>query len=83
MKREKIEELVRAIVVEQLQVHPEQVTTGTLFVEDLSADSLDSVELVMAFEEQFNIEIPPEAEEKMRTVGAVVDWLEASLVGQE
>jgi len=71
-----IEERVRDLVVNQLGVNPEQVTPEASFVDDLGADSLDTVELVMAFEEEFGIEIPDEDAEKMITVGDAIKYLE-------
>lgn len=71
-----IEERVRKIVVEQLSVSDDQVTMDAAFVEDLSADSLDTVELVMAFEEEFECEIPDEEAEKITTVKDAVQYLE-------
>jgi acyl carrier protein len=70
-----LEEKVREIIVEQLGVNAEQVTTEASFIEDLGADSLDTVELVMAFEEEFGAEIPDEDAEKLTTVGAVITYL--------
>ena len=70
-----VEEKVRDIVVEQLGVKPEQVTPQAKFIEDLGADSLDIVELVMAFEEEFGNEIPDETAEKLQTVGDVIEYL--------
>ena len=70
-----LEEKVKDIIVEQLGVNAEQVTTEASFIEDLGADSLDTVELVMAFEEEFGAEIPDEDAEKLTTVGAVVKYL--------
>ena len=70
-----IEEKVKDIIVEQRGVNAEQVTTEASFIEDLGADSLDTVELVMAFEEEFDAEIPDEDAEKLTTVKAVVDYL--------
>ena len=67
---------VKNIIVEQLHVTPEKVTDSANFVDDLGADSLDIVELVMAFEEEFNIEIPDEDAENIRTVGDAIDYLE-------
>ena len=68
-------EKVRDIVVEQLGVEPDEVAIDSTFIDDLGADSLDIVELIMAFEEEFNIEIPDEAAEKIKTVQDVVDAL--------
>lgn len=70
-----LEDKVKEIIVEQLGVNAEQVTTEASFIEDLGADSLDTVELVMAFEEEFGAEIPDEDAEKLTTVGAVVSYL--------
>jgi len=70
-----LEEKVRDIIVEQLGVNAEQVTQEASFIEDLGADSLDTVELVMAFEEEFGAEIPDEDAEKLTTVGAVITYL--------
>lgn len=70
-----LEEKVRDIIVEQLGVNAEQVVADASFIEDLGADSLDTVELVMAFEEEFGAEIPDEDAEKLNTVGAVVAYL--------
>lgn len=71
-----IEEKVKEIIVEQLNVNAEQVTPSAKFIEDLGADSLDVVELVMAFEEQFGVEVPDEDAEKLQTVGDVVKYIE-------
>ena len=73
-----IEEKVKSIIVEQLGVTAEQVTTEAKFIEDLGADSLDTVELVMAFEEEFGIEVPDEEAEKLQAVGDVVSYVEAN-----
>jgi len=70
---------VKEIIVEQLGVNADQVTQDASFIEDLGADSLDTVELVMAFEEEFDIEIPDEDAEKMRSVGEAVSYLEGKL----
>ncbi|MFA4044208.1 MAG: hypothetical protein HZRFUVUK_000994 [Candidatus Fervidibacterota bacterium] len=70
---------VREIIVNQLRVSPEEVTPDAAFVEDLHADSLDVVELIMQFEERFGIEIPEEDAEKIRTVGDAVEYLERRL----
>ena len=77
-----LEEKVRDIIVEQLGVNPEQVTPEASFIEDLGADSLDTVELVMAFEEEFGAEIPDEEAEKLTTVGAVVNYLNEKGFGE-
>jgi acyl carrier protein len=74
-----IEERVKNIIVEQLGVDADQVTAAASFVDDLGADSLDTVELVMAFEEEFDLEIPDEDAEKMRTVGEAVAYLDQHL----
>jgi acyl carrier protein len=71
-----IESRVRDIIVNELGVEPSKVTAEASFVEDLGADSLDTVELVMAFEEEFGIEIPDEDAEKMETVGDAMKYLE-------
>jgi acyl carrier protein len=76
MAEKSIEEKVRDIIVEQLSVNPEQVTPDAKFIEDLGADSLDVVELVMAFEEQFSVEVPDEDAEKLLTVGDVIKYIE-------
>ncbi len=68
---------IREIVVEQLGVDAEQVTPAASFVEDLGADSLDTVELIMAFEEEFDVEIPDTDAEKIKTVQDVINYIEA------
>ena len=73
---ESTEERVREIIVNELGVEPEKVTAEASFVEDLGADSLDTVELVMAFEEEFGIEIPDEDAEKLQTVGDAVNYIQ-------
>lgn len=70
-----IEERVKKIVVEQLGVKEEEVTTESSFVDDLGADSLDTVELVMALEEEFKTEIPDEEAEKITTVQQAIDYI--------
>ncbi len=70
-----VEEKVKQIIVEQLGVDEAEVTSSASFVDDLGADSLDTVELVMAFEEAFEIEIPDEDAEKIRTVADAVDYI--------
>ena len=71
----KLEERVKEIIVEQLGVNAEQVTSEASFIDDLGADSLDTVELIMAFEEEFGAEIPDEEAEKLTTVGKVAEYL--------
>jgi acyl carrier protein len=70
-----IEEKVKDIIVEELGVEREKLTSEASFMEDLGADSLDTVELVMAFEKEFDIDIPDEDAEKMRTVGDAMKYL--------
>ncbi len=70
-----LEDKVKDIIVEQLGVNADQVTMDASFIEDLGADSLDTVELVMAFEEEYGVEIPSEDLEQITTVGAVIDYL--------
>ncbi|MDR5695497.1 MAG: acyl carrier protein [Armatimonadota bacterium] len=72
-------ERVKSIIVEQLNVDEEEVTPEASFVEDLGADSLDVVELVMALEEEFELEIPDEDAEKIQTVGEAVRYIERHL----
>ena len=76
MAEKTIEDKVKDIIVEQLGVNPEQVTPQAKFIEDLGADSLDTVELVMAFEEEFNVEVPDEEAEKLQTGGDVIKYIE-------
>ena len=71
-----IEQKVKDIIVEQLGVKPDQVTPDAKFIEDLGADSLDTVELVMALEEEFGNEIPDEDAEKLQSVGDVIKYVE-------
>ncbi len=73
-----IESQVKEIIVEQLGVEAEKVTSDAKFIEDLGADSLDTVELVMAFEDKFSIEVPDEAAEKLKSVKDVVDYINAN-----
>ncbi|AHK79258.1 acyl carrier protein [Ectothiorhodospira haloalkaliphila] len=74
-----IEERVKKIVVEQLGVKEEDVTNSASFVDDLGADSLDTVELVMALEEEFETEIPDEQAEKITTVQQAIDYINEHL----
>jgi len=76
MSEKSIEEKVKDIIIEQLGVNAEQVTPGASFIEDLGADSLDTVELVMAFEEEFGVEVPDEDAEKLQSVGDVIKYIE-------
>ena len=76
MSEKTIEEKVKDIIVDQLGVNAEQVVLDAKFIEDLGADSLDTVELVMAFEEEFSIEVPDEEAEKLQTVRVVVTYVE-------
>ena len=74
---EAVADRVRAIIAEQLGVKLEEVTDSASFIEDLGADSLDTVELVMALEEEFGIEIPDEDAEKMSNVGDAIKYIES------
>lgn len=71
-----VDEKIKSIIVEQLGVKPEEITPTASFIDDLGADSLDTVELVMAFEEEFGIEIPDEDAEKITTVGDAIKYIE-------
>ena len=73
---ENIEARVKEIIVNELGVESEKVTSDASFVEDLGADSLDTVELVMAFEEEFGMEIPDEEAEQLQTVGDAVKYIQ-------
>jgi acyl carrier protein len=74
-----IEQRVKDIIVEQLGVEEEEVSPEASFIDDLGADSLDTVELVMAFEEEFNIEIPDEDAEGISTVQDAIDYIKANV----
>jgi acyl carrier protein len=74
-----VEEKVKNIIVEQLGVEPEQVKPEAQFVNDLGADSLDTVELIMALEEEFNIDIPDEQAEKIKTVGEAIEHIKSKV----
>ena len=76
MSDKPLEQRVKDIIVEQLGVKPDQVTPAAKFIEDLGADSLDTVELVMALEEEFGIEVPDEQAEKLQSVGDVIKYVE-------
>jgi acyl carrier protein len=78
---ESVEAKVKEIIVNELGVEPEKVTDEASFVEDLGADSLDTVELVLAFEEAFDIEIPDEDAEKLQTVGDAMRYLKENQGG--
>ena len=78
MSDKPIEQRVKDIIVEQLGVKPDQVVPAAKFIEDLGADSLDTVELVMALEEEFGIEVPDEQAEKLQSVGDVIKYVEES-----
>ena len=72
-----VEEKVKSIIVDQLGVNETEVTASASFVDDLGADSLDTIELVMAFEEAFGIEIPDEDAEKIKTVQNAIEYVQA------
>ncbi|MBI5453010.1 MAG: acyl carrier protein [Deltaproteobacteria bacterium] len=71
-----VENKVKKIIIDQLDVTEEEVTSQASFVDDLGADSLDTVEMVMAFEEEFSIEIPDEDAEKIKTVHDAVEYIQ-------
>ena len=77
MADESIKEKVKSIIVDQLGVTEDQVTPEAKFIDDLGADSLDTVELVMAFEDEFGISVPDEEAEKLTSVGAVYEYIDA------
>ena len=76
MSDKSIADRIKDIIVEQLGVNADQINPGAKFIEDLGADSLDIVELIMALEEEFGTEIPDEEAEKLQTVGAVAKYIE-------
>jgi len=73
-----VAERVKKVVIEHLGVDDDKVTDGASFIDDLGADSLDTVELVMAFEEEFNVEIPDDSAEKILTVQDAISFVEAN-----
>ena len=77
-----VEEKIKGIIAEQLGVKPEEITPQSSFIDDLGADSLDTVELVMALEEEFGIEIPDEDAEKMTTVGDAIKYIEEKVAAK-
>ncbi|MBN2120363.1 MAG: acyl carrier protein [Candidatus Omnitrophica bacterium] len=77
-----VEEKVKSIIAEQLGVKSEEIKPESSFVDDLGADSLDTVELVMALEEEFGIEIPDEDAEKMGTVGEAIKYIDEKVKGK-
>jgi acyl carrier protein len=79
MATEKVEQRIKKIIAENLDVEDDEVTNEASFVDDLGADSLDTVELVMAFEEEFGIEIPDEDAEKILTVGKAIDYIKEKM----
>ncbi|HAR61855.1 MAG: acyl carrier protein [Candidatus Margulisiibacteriota bacterium] len=79
MTEEEVFNKVKAVVVDQLGVSEDEVTRDAAYVDDLGADSLDTVELVMALEEEFDTEIPDEDAEKLTTVGSTVDYIVSNI----
>ena len=75
----KINVTVNEIIIDKLGVEESKITLDAKFIDDLGADSLDTVELIMQFEEEFNIEIPDEDAEKITTVGKAIDYIESKL----
>ena len=78
-----VESKIKTIIAEQLGVKPEEVTPNASFVDDLGADSLDTVELIMALEEEFSVEIPDEDARSVKTVKDVVDYIDGKLKGED
>ena len=79
MADQEIENKVKQIIIDELGVDENEVTPNARFIDDLGADSLDTVELVMEFEEEFEIAIPDDAAEKIQTVGQAIDYIEKEL----
>lgn len=79
MEREELLKKIKAIAADKLSISEEQVTPEASFIDDLGADSLDTVELVMALEDEFTLDIPDEEAEKLTTVGKVMDYILANL----
>ena len=77
-----IAEKIKSVIAEQLGVKPEEVTDQAKFVDDLGADSLDTVELVMALEEEYGVEIPDEDAEKLTSVGDAIKYIEEKLASK-
>jgi len=75
-------EKIKAVIAEQLGVKPEEVTESAKFVDDLGADSLDTVELVMALEEEYGVEIPDEDAEKLLTVGDAIKYIDEKMTSK-
>lgn len=79
MEREELLKKIKAIVADKLSIGEDQVTEEASFIDDLGADSLDTVELVMALEDEFNMDIPDEEAEKLTTVGKTIDYVLSNL----